>query len=87
MRVSQDLCIALVLAVIGVGSGSPSLATAEASDDLEAVEGAMAGRGLSEEEIMSVRTLIAHARERQRAGDEDGAASAMAQASAILRIA
>lgn len=86
MRVSQDLCIALVFAVIGIGLGKPSLARSEAEEGLAIVEQAMAEEGLSQEKKISVRKLIAHARERERAGDADGAASAMAEASAILRI-
>ena len=87
MRVGRDLSIALVLAVIGVGITDPALGGNDADDDLEAVENAMSEGELSEEEVASVRSLIAHARERHRAGDEDGAASAMARASTILRIA
>jgi hypothetical protein len=86
MQVSRDLCIALVLAVIGVGMTDPVLGS-DADDDLDAVEEAMADGHLSEEEIASVRTLIAEARERHRAGDDDGAAAAMARVSAILGIA
>ena len=82
MRLKQDLCIALVLAVVG-SFGNPALAAGKAR---QGIEDAMAQEGLSEEEMATVRRLIADARDRQRAGDDDGAAIAMAQASAILRI-
>ena len=85
MRLKQDLCIALVLAVVG-SFGNPALAAGKARQAIAVVEEAMAESGLSEEEMATVRRLIADARDRQRAGDDDGAASAMAEASAILRI-
>ena len=85
MRLKQDLCIALVLAVVG-SFGIPALAASKARQPIAVVEDAMAESGLSEEEMATVRRLIADARDRQRAGDDDGAASAMAEASAILRI-
>jgi hypothetical protein len=47
----------------------------------------MAERDLSAEEVASVRRLIAVARDREAAGDEDGAIAAMASISSILRIA
>ena len=85
MRLKQDLCIALVLAVVG-SFGNPALAAGKGRQGIALVEDAMAHGGLSEEEMATVRRLIADARDRQRAGDDDGAAHAMAQASAILRI-
>ena len=85
MRLKQDLCIALVLAVVG-SFGTSALAAGKARQAIAVVEEAMAESGLSEEETATVRRLIADARDRQRAGDDDGAASAMAEASAILRI-
>jgi hypothetical protein len=86
MRVRQDLCIALVVAVSGVGLGKPA-ARSQADDGLASVEEAMAERDLSAEEVASVRRLIAVARDREAAGDEDGAIAAMASISSILRIA
>jgi hypothetical protein len=85
MRVGQDLCIALVLAVVSVGSAK-ALGDAPSDDSLAIVERAIAGSGLSEEQARAVRSLIALAQERAGAGDEEGAALAMAQASAILGI-
>jgi hypothetical protein len=86
MRFGQDVCIALVLAVIGTGISEP----AAASDTLEAsagfVEAAMEAGGLSEPDIAAVRRLIATARESVRNGDEDEAAAAMAEAAQLLRI-
>jgi hypothetical protein len=86
MRVGQDLCIALVLAVVSVGSGKASLARPDCDDSLAVVERALAGRGLSEAQAQAVRSLIALAQERESSGDEEGAALAMAEASAILGI-
>lgn len=86
MRISQDLCIALVLTVIGAGLAKPPAARGADNDGFSVVEDTIAGRGLSAAEATSVRNLIAQARERELAGDEDGAASAMAEASALLRI-
>jgi hypothetical protein len=85
MRLKQDLCIALVLAVVGT-FGNPALAAGKAREGIAVVEDAMAEEGLSESEVAKVRRLIAQARECEGAGDDDGAASAMALASAILRI-
>jgi hypothetical protein len=87
MRLGQDLCIALVLAVVSVGIGRPAAARPDADESLALVESAMRTSGLSEEKAVSVRALIALARERGQAGDEDSAAAAMAEASAILGIA
>jgi hypothetical protein len=87
MRIGQDLCIALVLAVVSVGMGRPVAARADADESLALVEGAMRTSGLSDADAASVRQLIALAQERERAGDEDGATAAMAQASSILGIA
>ena len=84
MRIGQDLCIALVLAVVGVNAGKPAVARTETDGSLAVVEGAMAESGLTEEEIAGVRGLIAEARQHERAGDEDGAAVAMARAWGIL---
>jgi hypothetical protein len=86
MRVGQDLCIALVLAVVSVGSAKAALGAAPSDDSLAIVERAIAGSGLSEEQARAVRSLIALAQERAGAGDEEGAALAMAQASSILGI-
>jgi hypothetical protein len=86
MRVGQDLCIALVLAVVSVGSAKASLGAAASDDSLAVVERAIAGSGLSDEQARTVRSLIALAQERTGSGDEEGAALAMAQASAILGI-
>ena len=85
MRLKQDLCIALVLAVVG-SLGNATLSASKAGEGIAVVEDAMAEEGLSEAEVAKVRRLIAQARECQGAGDDDGAASAMTQASAILRI-
>lgn len=85
MRIGQDLCIALVLAVIGVGPGRPALARDSADETLQIIEDAMAGRDLTDTEAANVRTLIAIAQDRESAGDEDGAISALAEASAILK--
>jgi hypothetical protein len=86
MRVGQDLCIALVLAVVGVGSAKASPAGPACDDSLAVVERAIAGSGLSQDQARAVRSLIALAQERAGSGDEEGAALAMAQASAILGI-
>jgi hypothetical protein len=86
MRFGQDLCIALVLAVVGVGAGKPIVARTEAEGSLAVVEKAMRDSGMTAGQIASIRRLIAQAREREQAGDENGAASAMAHASAILGI-
>jgi hypothetical protein len=86
MRFGQDICIALVLAVVGAGLGKPALARSDADEDLAIVENAMAQNGLSDAEMARVRELIAVARGRERAGDEDGAVSALAAASVILRV-
>jgi len=86
MRVGQDLCIALVLAVVSVGSAKASLGGAACDDSLAVVERAIAASGLSEEQARAVRSLIALAQERVGSGDDEGAALAMAQASAILGI-
>jgi hypothetical protein len=86
MRVGQDLCIALVLAVVGVGFGKPSLTRPAAEEGLAIVESAMAESDLSDEEIASVRKLIVRAQELERAGDEDGVAATIASASAILKL-
>ena len=86
MRIGQDLCIALVLAVIGVGAGKPALARPSADEALEVIESAMASRELTDAEAAHVRTLIAIAQDRESVGDEDGAISALAEASAILKV-
>ena len=86
MRIKQDLCIALVLAVVGVGFGKPAISRNPAEKSLATLEDAMAGSGLTEAQADSVRRLIAAAQERERAGDEDGAVSAMTEASVILGI-
>ena len=86
MRLKQDLCIALVLAVVG-SFGNPALAAGKAREGIAIVEDAMAEEGLSEAEAAKVRRQSARARELQGAGDDDGAASAIAEASALLRIA
>ncbi len=85
MRIGQDLCIALVLAVVGVGCGKPALARNSADAALETIEDAMAGSDLTAAEAAAVRTLIAAAQELEGAGDEEGAIAALAQASAILK--
>jgi hypothetical protein len=85
-RLGQDLCIALVLAVIGAGLGRPAFARGEPECALGIVEEAMAQGGLSEPDMAAVRELIALAQQRERAGDEDGAVLAMAEASQILRL-
>ena len=87
MRLRQDLSIALVLAVIGVGFGKPALARNDVEDEVAVVESAIARSGLSETETAMVRALLARAQDRERAGDEDGAARALADLSAILQIA
>lgn len=85
MRIRQDLCIALVLAVIGAGIGTPRLQRTP-EEIPPALEDAIAARGLSVEDVERVRHLIVRARERGWAGDEDGAALALAEASALLGI-
>ena len=85
MRLKQDLCIALVLAVVG-SFGNPALSAGKARQGIAVVEDAMAEEGLSDAEVAKVRRLIAQARECEGAGDDVGAASAMALASAILKI-
>ena len=86
MRFRQDLSIALVLAVIGAGLGKPAMARTDLEDEIAIVESAMARSGLSEVDTAKVRALLARAQESERAGDEDGAAFAMAEISAILQI-
>lgn len=87
MRFRQDLCIALILTVIGAGGAGPPKSGAEAEDGLAVIDGAMQADGLSDGEMRRVRELIARARDHERAGDEDGALAAIAEASAILRLA
>ena len=87
MRFGQDLCIALVLAVIGTGFAEPAVAEGTLEESSGFVEDAMEAGGLSETEMATVRRLIAAARECARLGDDDGAAVAMAEASRLLRIA
>jgi hypothetical protein len=87
MRFGQDLCIALVLAVIGTGIAEPAVANGRPEESSGFVEDAMEASGLSEAEMATVRRLITEARNCARIGDEDGAATAMATVSGILGIA
>ena len=84
MRLKQDLSIALVLAVIGCGMASPSVAR-ECRDSLEPIEAAMDENEFTPEQAERVRGLIDTARRLQRDGDEDGAAQVMAEALELLR--
>ena len=84
MRIKQDLSIAIVLAVIGSGMASPGIARDGRSAALSQLELAMENERLSAEEIGRIRARIAEASRLAGRGDDDGAASAMAAALAIL---
>ena len=86
-RIGQDLCIALVLAVVSAGFGSRLVGGSGQEDGVATIEAAIAVSGLSADQAGVVRSLIALARDRESAGDENAAAIAMAKASTLLGIA
>ncbi len=83
-RIKQDVTIAVVLAVIGSGVTGPSMAGERRYEAAGELELAMEENEMNGDAVARVRSLIAEARRLQLAGDEDGAAKAMATALDLL---